>query len=122
MNSQKEVKRYLKTAEKNCTGSFKKKLRADLKNYLYDYIEENPDSSFEDIVHHFGEPDKFADEYILAMDDMTRKKLISRNKWIRRTVIIGVIAVFVIAVITAIWIITENSKTAGVYYSEGIIK
>lgn len=122
MNSQKEVKRYLKTAEKNCTGSFKKKLRTDLKNYLYDYIEEKPDSSFEDIVHHFGEPDKFADEYILAMDDMTRKKLISRNKWIRRTVIIGVIAVFVIAVITAIWIITENSKTAGVYYSEGIIK
>ena len=122
MNSQKEVKRYLKTAEKNCTGSFKKKLRADLKNYLYDYIEENPDSSFDDIVHHFGEPDKFADEYILAMDDMTRKKLISKSKWIKRIVIIGVIAVFVIAVITAIWIITENSKTAGVYYSEGIIK
>ena len=70
MNSQKEVKRYLKTAEKNCTGSFKKKLRTDLKNHLYDYIEENPDSSFEDIVHHFGEPDKFADEYILAMDDI----------------------------------------------------
>lgn len=120
MHEQAVIKSYLKRAGKNCPHSFKRKLTEDLKSHLYDYIDENPNASFDDIVEHFGLPEKFSDEYILAMEDDTRKKLISKNKWIKMAFLIGVTIFVIIVAVTSIWIIIENSQTAGVYYSEGI--
>lgn len=120
MHKQAIIRSYIKRAGKNCPYSFKRKLMEDLKSNLYDYIDENPNASYSDIVEHFGLPEKFSDEYILAMDDDTRKKLISKNKWLKLALSIGVTIFVIIATVTSIWIIVENSQTAGVYYSEGI--
>ncbi len=117
-----QISAYLKQAGKNCPFSFRKRLRMDLKNNLSDYLEENPDSTMEDVMQHFGSPEKFADEYVLAMDDKLRKKTVFKAKCVKRSVLIGVIVIVLTVVITAAWIITENSQTAGVYYSEGIIE
>lgn len=120
MQKQAIIENYIKRAGKNCPHSFKRKLMEDLKSNLYDYIDENPDASFDAIVEHFGLPEKFSDEYILAMDDKTRKQLVSKNKLLKLVFSIGVAILLIIAIVTSIWIIVENSQTAGVYYSEGI--
>lgn len=120
MNKQTIIRNYLKRAGKNCPHSFKRKLIEDLESNLCDYIDENPDASFNDLVEHFGLPEKFSDEYVLAMDDETRKQLISKNKLLKLVLSIGITIFLIIAIITSIWIIVENSQTAGVYYSEGV--
>ena len=120
MNSQKEIKRYLKCVGKNCPRYFKRNLMDDLIDHLCDYLDENPDSSFDNIVKHFGAPEKFADEYILALDEDTRKKLMSKTRWIKKGIIIGIAVIILMAIVTATWIIIENSQEVGVYYSEGI--
>lgn len=116
MIMQKEMIKYLKQVRKNCPHSFRNKLMTDLKNNLSDYLDENPSSTFDDVVNHFGMPQKFADEYILAMDEDTRKKLITKTKWLKRGILIGSTILLIIVAITAIWIIVENSQTAGYYY------
>lgn len=120
MNQQKEIKKYLRRASKNCPYSFKRRLKRDLKNSLYDYIDGNSNVSFDNVVEYLGEPEKFADEYILAMDVDIRKKLVSKTRFIKRVCLIGVVILLLIFAVVAIWIIVENSQTAGVYYSEGI--
>ena len=74
MNKQNIFSDYVKQAGKNCPSSFKKKLIVDLTDTLSEYLNENPNASLEDVTNRFGSPEKFADEYILAMDETSRKK------------------------------------------------
>lgn len=122
MINKKEIKNYLKKAGKNCPPEFRKKLIKELENNISDYIEENPQSATEDILKHFGEPEKFACEYILSMDENDIKKSVLKSKWIKRSVITGISLLILIAVITSAWIIHDNSKSAGVYFKETIIE
>lgn len=108
---------YIKQSGKNCPLSFRKKLTADLSNSIYEYLEENQSATLEDITDRFGSPEQFADEYILAMDETSRKNALHKAKWNKCCILIGVAAVVLILAITAVWIIHENSQTAGYYYS-----
>ena len=120
MINKKEIKNYLKKAGKNCPPEFRKKLIKELENNISDFIEEKPQSTAEDILKLFGEPEKFACEYILSMDENDIKKSVLKSKWIKRSVITGISLLILIAVITSAWIIHDNSRNAVVYYSETI--
>ncbi len=120
MINKKEIKNYLKKAGKNCPPEFRKKLIKELENNICDYIEENPQSTAEDILKHFGEPEKFSCEYILSMDENDIKKSVLKSKWIKRSIITGISLLILIAVITSAWIIHDNSRNAVVYYSETV--
>lgn len=120
MINKKEIKNYLKKAGKNCPPEFRKKLIKELENNISDYIEENPQSTAEDILKHFGEPEEFSCEYILSMDENDIKKSVLKSKWIKRSVITGISLLILIAVITSAWIIHDNSRNAVVYYSETV--
>lgn len=117
----KEVEKYCNAVEKQCPREFRKRLMPDLESSISDYLAENPNSTLNNITQHFGEPEQFAIEYLAAMNDSERNKIISRAKWIKRGIAIGVALLIIIAAITATLIIIENSKTAVHYYSEEII-
>lgn len=102
--------------KRNCPFSFRKKLVADLKSHLFDYFDDNPGSTYEDITNHLGPPEKFADEYLLVMEETTRKKAIQKNRWVKWSVLTGVAAIVLIIAVTAVWILVEVSQTR-VYHS-----
>lgn len=112
---------YLKQVKKYCPLSFRKKLITELKSDLLDFLNDHPDSTLENIYQHFGTPETFASEYILAMDNEQRQKLIHRSKWNKRCVLAGAILIVLIIFTAAVWIVHENSQHVLLYYSEEII-
>lgn len=112
MISQKEIRTYLKQVKKNCPSSFRKKLAGELESSLFDYVDGHPDSTMEDIVVHFGLPERYVREYIRALDDSVCQKIVSRSKRIKRCVLIGtIIAVLIVAgaAIKLVQIISEST-------------
>lgn len=116
MTQQKIISSYLRQVKRNCPFPFRKKLIVDLKSHLFDYFDANPGSTFEDITNHLGLPEKFADEYLLAMDETARKKAIEKTRWIKWSVLVGVAAIVLIIALTAVWMLVEVSQTR-VYHS-----
>jgi len=95
-----------------------KELITDLKSHLLDYLEDNPDSTLEDLKNHLGSPEKFADEYLLAMDETTRKKALRRTKWIKYSILSGIASIVLIIAVTAIMMLVILSQTRVYYYNE----
>ena len=75
MVSQREISQYIKAAGKGCPFSFRRKLTADLQNSLSDFLDTRPECTMEDVLLHFGSPEKFADEYVMTLDTVARQKL-----------------------------------------------
>lgn len=75
-----------------------------------------------DIINHFGTPDLFASEYVASLEDAELNKKVHKSKWIKRGVVIAVIAFILLTAITTIWVIAENSQDADYYYQEDIIE
>lgn len=115
MTQQKIISSYLRQAKRNCPFFIQKKLIIDLKNHLFDYFDDNPGSTLEDIINHLGPPEKFADEYLLLMDEPIRRKFIQKDRWIKWSCLTGVAAIVLIAAVTAFGILYEVSQT-NVYY------
>ena len=120
MVTQREIKSYIRQVKKACPFSFRRKMLFSLKSGIADYIEENPDSSIDDIIERFGKPETFAPEYIAAMDDNERIKAFRTAKIIKCSIIVGVALFILIVFVTAVCIIIENSRTAVYYYYEVI--
>ncbi len=118
MTQQKIISSYLRQARKNCPFSFRKKLSTDLKGHLFDYFDDNPDSTFEDITNHFGAPEKFADEYLLSMDETARKKTLQKNRWVKWSILAGITTIVLITAVTAVGMLIEISQKRVHYYHE----
>lgn len=116
MTQQKIISGYLRQVKRNCPFFFRKKLLTDLKSHLLDYFDENPCSTLEDITSHFGRPEKFADEFLLSMDETTRKKTVQKTQWFKRSVLAGVAAIVLIIAVTAAWMLYETAQKR-VYHS-----
>ncbi len=115
-----DISNYLKQIGKKVPFAFRKKLITELRHNISEYIDEYPNSTIEDVIDHFGTPEKFADEYILAMDENARKEAIYKAGLIKKSIFITLAIMLLIITTTAIWIICENSQTAGYYYEEVI--
>lgn len=120
MTQQKIISSYLKQVKRNCPFSFRKKLISDLQNHLFDYLDDNPGSTLEDIKNHLGLPEKFADEYLLVMDETTRKKAIHKTKWIKYGILSGIVSIVLIIAVTAVMMLVKISQTRVHYYNEYI--
>ncbi len=120
MTQQKIISIYLKQVKRNCPFSFRKKLISDLKNHLFDYFDDNPGSTLEDIKNHLGPPERFTDEYLLVMDETTRKKAICKAKWIKYSILSGIASIVLIIAVTAVMMLVEISQTRVYYYNEYI--
>ena len=118
MTQQKIISSYIRQAKKNCPFSFRKKLGIYLKNHLCDYFDDHPNSTFNDITNRLGPPEKFADEYLLYTDETTRKKILQKTKWFKRSILIGITAIVLIWTVIATGILIEISKKRVHYYYE----
>lgn len=118
MTQQKIISIYLKQVKRNCPFYFRKKLISDLKNYLFDYLDDNPGSTLEDIKNNLGPPEKFADEYFLVMEETTRKKTICKAKWVKYSILFGIASIVLIIAVTAIMMLVKISQTRVHYYNE----
>lgn len=94
MVNQREIAKYVRQAGKKCSAPYRRKLIAELQNSLSDFFEDNPEHSMEDILEHFGSPEKFADEYLLAMDRAERSNLLRIAKWIKITVCVSITIIY----------------------------
>lgn len=122
--SEKELTDYYRKIEKAlpCSTETKKKILFDLKSNIAEYLDEYPEAEISDIINHFGAPDLFASGYVASLEDAKLNKKVHKSKWIKRGVIIAVIAVILLSAITTIWVISENSQHAGYYYQESVIE
>ena len=118
MTQQKIISSYLRQVRKNCPFSFRKKLIADLRSHLFDYFEDHPAATYEDITNHLGPPNKFADEYLLAMDETARKKAIQKTGWVKWSVLTGIATIVLIIAVTAVGMLIEISQKRVYYYHE----
>ena len=118
MTRQKIISSYLKQVKRNCPFPFRKRLVADLKNHLEDYFDDKPSGTLEDIINHMGAPEKFADEYLMAMDEPARQKTIQKSRWLKQICLIGVASIVLIFAVTAAWMLIEISQKRVHYYYE----
>ena len=115
-----EIAKYLRQAKKGCPAPYRRKLIVELQNNLYEFLENNPEHTMEDVLEHFGSPERFADEYLLAMDNYDRINAFRKTKWIRKMLCIGVATIVLIVAIATVWIVCENSQTVGYFYFEEV--
>ena len=99
--SEKELTDYHRKIEKAlpCSTETKKKILFDLKSNIAEYFDEYPEAEMSDIINHFGTPDLFASEYVASLEDAELNKKVHKSKWIKRGVIIAVIAVILLSAI-----------------------
>ena len=122
MVSQKEVSKYIKRAGKGCPRPFRRKLSEELQNNISDFLDKDSGRTMEDVLSHFGSPEKFVDEYILAIDIENRQKMLRKAGQARRAVCVGISVIILIIAAAAFMIVRENSRTAGCYYTDTIIE
>ena len=67
----------------SCPRKIKKDLILRIESSVYDYIEGNPDASYDDITAHFGSPRELANSYISSLDSEEICKAIKKAKTIK---------------------------------------
>lgn len=122
MKNSKELTKYYNAVKKNlhCSKQLKKEILHALESDVEEYTQQNPDLTIEEIREHFGTPAEFAKESMSALDDEEIGRQIKKSKYIKRVIAITAIILILVFTITAVWVIAENSRTAGYYYSEEI--
>lgn len=122
MVTQKEITKYLRQTERVCPAPYRRKLITELQNNLSEFLDDNPEHTMDDVLEHFGSPEKFADEYLLAMDDRGRKVILHKTRCIKLAVCFGTAMAILIIAIAALWIVHENSQSVIHYCYEEIIE
>ncbi len=102
-----------------CKVKLKNKILKDIKNEVEEYLEQNPNSFFENIIEHFGSPEAIAEEFAISSNvDYTTKSKIHRILKLSFITLLVLALIFTIA--TSIVIIANNKRTAGYYYEETV--
>ena len=117
-----DVRRYLREIKKGipCTGRRKRDILNKINETIGEYLEENPDSQYEDLTARFGTPKQIVSSYVEEMDTPELiKKLNVRRK------IVGIVTAAAVAVVI-LWagvvsiIYIENKKDGDGYFVEYI--
>ena len=69
----------------------------EIRSSLTDYVENNPDCDFEDLVNQFGSPEDVAREYLDSYAYSSPKEISKKNR--RRRILIIILAVLLAALI-----------------------
>lgn len=119
--SEKDLKKYYRKIRNSlmCKVKLKNKILKDIKNEVEEYLEQNPNSFFENIIEHFGSPEAIAEEFAISSNvDYTTKSKIHRILKLSFITLLVLALIFTIA--TSIVIIANNKRTAGYYYEETV--
>ncbi len=95
----------------SCPRKIKKDLILRIESSVYDYIEGNPDASYDDITAHFGSPRELANSYISSLDSEEICKAIKKAKTIKIAVIVTCIIALIALFATFAKMISDNKDT-----------
>ena len=118
--NKKAINKYLCKALKNCPLSFKKTLKLVLYTDLYEFLTTHPDTNEEELVFNFGKPELFCSNYIAALDDSERVKLLSKNNFIKRVIAIFVAIILMLIAVGVAIIVVDSLNSSVHYYGEEI--
>ena len=104
----------------SCPRKIKKDLILRIESSVYDYIESQPDASYDDITAQFGSPRELADSYISSLDSDEISKAIKKAKTIKIAVIVTCIIALISLFATFAKMISDNSDSQYKYYEETI--
>ena len=78
----KDINQYIKEIKLNIICDFKtrKKFISDLKNSIYDFVEDENIFSIDDVYHHFGTPQQIAKEFFLNLNFRKIKRKLNFTK------------------------------------------
>ena len=107
------AKLFCKNAKSNlnCPRKIKKDLILRIESSVYDYIESQPDASYDDITAQFGSPRELADSYISSLDSDEISKAIKKAKTIKIAVIVTCIIALISLFATFAKMISDNKDT-----------
>ena len=107
------AKLFFKNAKNklNCPRKIKKDLILRIESSVYDYIDGNPDASYDDIEAQFGSPRELADSYISSLDSEEISKAIKKAKTIKTAVIVTCIIALIALFATFAKMISDNKDT-----------
>ena len=116
------AKLFFKNAKSNlnCPRKIKKDLILRIESSVYDYIESQPDASYDDITAQFGSPRELADSYISSLDSDEISKAIKKAKTIKIAVIVTCIIALIALFATFAKMISDNSDSQYKYHDETI--
>ena len=116
------AKLFFKNAKSNlnCPHKIKKDLILRIESSVYDYIENRPDASYDDITAQFGSPRELADSYINSLDSEEISKAIKKAKTIKIAVIVTCIIALIALFATFAKMISDNSDSQYKYHDETI--
>ena len=95
----------------SCPRKIKKDLILRIESSVYDYIEGNPDASYDEIEAHFGSPRELANSYISSLDSEEICKAIKKAKTIKIAVIVTCIIALIALFATFAKMISDNKDT-----------
>lgn len=107
----KEISKYLKNIKHLLPGSkdSKTEFLDGLHEQIEDFVAENEDATFHDILLTFGEPKEIADEYSAGIDAQEIKKSTSIKKAIIISLVVA-IAIWGVAITTGASMSKNNDK------------
>ena len=104
------IEKYLNEVKENIYGLEKTDRFIDeIRNSLTDYVENNPDCDFEDLVNQFGNPEDVAREYLDSYAYSSPKEISKKNR--RRRILIIILIVLLAALIA--YCIDISKQTQG---------
>lgn len=103
---------------KKCPLAYRKNLKLDLCNSVYDFAEANPNVSMDELTQRFGKPEQFLNSYIESLDSHEKAHAMQHSKFVKRAMAIGVAVIILLATISTVWIVYENHLTEATYYEE----
>ena len=116
MVNQREINQYIKQVTKKSPRQLRSRLQGELEGNISEFLEHHADSSIQDIVDHFGSPEKYAEEYFAANECDERLQQMKRGKRLTFFNVASVLLIILIICVAAFIICKENSRTAGYYY------
>lgn len=114
----KEISKYLKNIKHLLPGSkdSKTEFLDGLHEQIEDFVAENEDATFHDILLTFGEPKEIADEYSAGIDAQEIKKSTS----IKKAIIISLVVAIAIWGLTMCFMATDAHFSYNGYYVDEV--
>ncbi len=117
---QKELNGYCKQVEALllCDRKNKKAFLAELKNDIDEFLQQEPEADFTDVLTAFGAPEEIAESFLKNADITSIKKKLNVKKIVLFTLLIAMVVYIIFVVASFIDVHTESHG----YYEEGILQ
>jgi len=114
------IRKYIKKVLKYVPNTYRSRLKNELNNSLFDSFHDIPNLTNSILYEHFGSPEHFATEYMSVIDNDKLHAHMIRTKRNKRILIIVLVLLIISLIPISIWILNENDRHVGHYYTDDI--